>query len=82
MSHTQFAQGHYAQGLYTANGALPYCHEIGPFSCRKPSSEEQPGPPFNQIVISSVELTFSDGKNQKYNSEVSLVLSLMGRRPA
>jgi hypothetical protein len=54
------------QGLYTANGALPYCHEMGPFSCKKPSSEEQPGPPFNQIVISSSASLFSEGKNLQW----------------
>jgi hypothetical protein len=53
------------QGLYTAKGAEPYCQDIGPFSCKKPSRLEQPGPPFNQIVISSEALTFVEGKNQK-----------------
>jgi hypothetical protein len=26
---------------------VPGCHEIGPFSSRKPSSELQPGPPLS-----------------------------------
>jgi hypothetical protein len=40
------------------------------------------GIPFNQMVISSSASGFSLGKNQKYISEVSLALSLIGRRPA
>lgn len=55
---------------------------MGPFSCRKPSRDEQPGPPLSQIVISSLASGFSEGKNQKYSSEVSFFLSLIGRRPA
>jgi hypothetical protein len=29
--------------------AWPYCHEIGPLPWRKPSRDEQPGPPFSQL---------------------------------
>lgn len=44
---------------------VPYCHKKGPFSWSKPSSELQPGPPFNQMVISSLAAGFVEGKNQK-----------------
>lgn len=61
---------------------LPYCHNTGPFSWKKPSSEEHPGPPLSQMVISSVAFTLEDGKNQKYSSLVSFAFSEMGKRPA
>jgi hypothetical protein len=38
--------------------------------------------PFSQMVISSPASGFSEGKNQKYNSDVSFAELLMGRRPA
>jgi hypothetical protein len=34
---------------FCVGAACPNCHEIGPFSCRRPSSEEQPGPPLSQL---------------------------------
>src|SRR3954451_8317667 len=52
----------------------------GPFSWKKPSREEQPGPPFSHIMISSLAAGFVVGTNQKNNS-LSLVSSI-GSRPA
>ena len=61
---------------------VPYCHKKGPFSCRRPSSDEQPGPPFSQMVISSSAAGLVDGKNQKYNFRSSVFLSEIGNKPA
>jgi len=52
----------------------------GPFSWKKPSREEQPGPPFSYIMISSLAAGFVVVTNQKNNS-LSLVWSI-GSRPA
>jgi hypothetical protein len=52
----------------------------GPFSWKKPSREEQPGPPFNHIMISSLAAGFVVGTNQKNNS--LLLVSSIGSRPA
>jgi len=42
-THTMLVSVAQFHGLYTGFG-VPYCHEIGPFSCKKPSREEHPGP--------------------------------------
>ena len=39
-------------GFWTG-AAVPGCQVNGPFSWKNPSMEEHPGPPFNQMVISS-----------------------------
>lgn len=61
---------------------MPYCQRKGPFSCKSPSRELHPGPPFNQIVISSSARGFVDGKYQKKSSLVSFELDDTGRSPA
>lgn len=33
---------------------MPDCQRKGPFSCKRPSSELHPGPPFSQIVICEI----------------------------
>ena len=46
---------------------VPDCHKNGPFSWNNPSRDEQPGPPFSQIAISSDARGFSEGKNQNHS---------------
>ena len=45
--------------------AVPVGQVNGPFSCRSPSSELQPGPPFVQKTRSSRLPSGPGGKNQK-----------------
>jgi hypothetical protein len=61
---------------------VPAIQVKGPFSVRKPESDEQPGPPFNQIVICSGVCSAVEGKNQKKSFRVSSGLSEIGSRPA
>lgn len=44
----------FQDGYLGLGSLLTGCHKKRPFSWKKPSKELQPGPPFNQIVISSV----------------------------
>lgn len=44
--------------------------------------ELQPGPPFNQMTISSLAFTLEEGKNQKKSWFSSVELSEMERVPA
>ena len=54
---------------------------MGPFSCKKPSKLEHPGPPLSQIKISLSAAGLGLGKNQKYSSD-ALAFFEMGMRPA
>ena len=60
---------------------VPASQVKGPFSVSKPLKELQPGPPFNQMVISSA-FGFVLGKNQKKSSRVSPGESEIGSKPA
>ena len=53
-----------------------------PFSCKSPSRELHPGPPFNQIAISSLASGFWEGKNQNHSWFSSLTFELIGSKPA
>ena len=53
-----------------------------PFSCKRPSRELHPGPPFNQIAISSFASGFWEGKNQNHSWFSSLAFELIGSKPA
>ena len=63
---------------------VPGFHMKGPFSCMKPSREEQPGPPLNQITKSFLPAGFTVGKNQKnmFCFSDSDEFPLRGIRPA
>ena len=53
-------------GFFTGR-KVPDCHRNGPFSWKRPSKDEQPGPPFSQMVTSFEAAGFSEGKNQNHN---------------
>jgi hypothetical protein len=61
---------------------VPASQMNGPFSVKRPLKELQPGPPLNQIAISSPQLGLVEGKNQKNNSRVSFGSSEIGSKPA
>ena len=45
--------------------SVPASHVNGPFSVKSPESDEHPGPPLNQMAISSFGSGLVVGKNQK-----------------
>lgn len=79
-TQTTFVRLFHAQSFLTGL-KVPYCQMKGPFSWRRPSRELHPGPPFNQIRISSLASTLAEGKNQKYNS-LAFFWFEMGIKPA
>jgi len=67
---------------FSTGAAVPACQLIGPFSCQKPSMDEQPGPPLSQMVISSslVSAPILGLKKKKSSPAEALAVS-MGIRP-
>jgi hypothetical protein len=57
----------------------PGYHTNFPFSSKKPFKEEQPGPPFNHIVISSTGSPIFGWKTKNSSLDESAVL--IGTRP-
>ena len=64
---------------FSTGAYVPGCHRNLPFSWKKPSKELQPGPPFNQIVISLTGFPMV-GLNMK-NSAREAFFSSMGINP-
>ena len=80
-THSIFAARFHANLLGTGLN-VPGCQRNGPFSCSRPSSELQPGPPLSQMTSSSVAaLARVLGKNQKKSSRVSPSSPEMGSNP-
>lgn len=64
---------------FSTGANVPGCHRNLPFSWKKPSKELQPGPPFNQIVISSTGFPMV-GLNMK-NRALEAFFSSIGINP-
>ena len=64
---------------FSTGANVPGCHRNLPFSWKKPSKELQPGPPFNQIVISSTCFPMV-GLNMK-NKALEAFFSSIGINP-
>lgn len=61
---------------------MPDSQVKGPFSVKKPLSEEHPGPPLSQMTTSSGVSARVEGKNQKKSLRVSFGSSEIGNNPA
>ncbi len=64
---------------FSTGANVPGCHRNLPFSWKKPSKELQPGPPFNQMVISSTGFPMVGLKMK--NSALEAFFSSIGISP-